>query len=205
MCPKMDFLGDKSRIRNDRCVSYRCRSPRCSCSAILPMIFGHRARLRGGRIAGDDVLVSRRHRIAAAGSGFTRQGSGRTRVMPMWCVSFGLVPRAGNRVDDYPKFVAGAHSSLGESIDRENRKLGFSNREVNRDRCSRQNQISNGIFHNRVLTRRDCRSNTVQGVLLWVAADLDVVLGEFECSQGRVTIHHVVRVVRGDRDGDRVS
>ena len=110
------------------------------------MMFGHRARLRGGRIAGDDVLVSRRHRIAAAGSGFTRQGSGRTRVMPMWCVSFGLVPRAGNRVDDYPKFVAGAHSSLGESIDRENRKLGFSNREVNCDRCSRHTKSAMASF-----------------------------------------------------------
>ena len=69
MCPKMDFLGDKSRIRNDRCVSYRCRSPRCSCIAMPSMMLGHRARLRGGRIAGDDVLVSRRRRIAAAGSG----------------------------------------------------------------------------------------------------------------------------------------
>ena len=37
------------------------------------MVLGHRARLRGGRIAGDDVLVSRRRRIAAAGSGFTRR------------------------------------------------------------------------------------------------------------------------------------
>ena len=99
-------------------------------------------------------------------------------------------------MDDDP--VAEGACSCSGGVDRK----GFTRPEG----CSYRNTRRNGlIFHNRVLTRRDCRSNTVQGVLLWVAADLDVVLGEFECSQARVTIHRVGRVVRGERDGDRVS
>ena len=94
-------------------------------------------------------------------------------------------PETGNRVDDYPKSVAGARSLLGESIDRELARSGR-NKECNRI-CSRI------ITSVRVLTRRDRLCVALQSVFQWVAADLDVELRE--------------RVIKiwSDLDRDRVS
>ena len=100
----------------------------------------------------------------------------------MWCVSFGLDRRrrrrvgTGNRVDDYP--VAGG--AFAGSIDWIS---------IFTERYSCRISRPGGTSNNRILTRRDCRTRRV---FQWVAADLDVKLGEFESVHGR-----------GERDGDR--
>ena len=99
-------------------------------------------------------------------------------------------------MDDYPIIVGGARSILVESIDRENVRTGGHNREVNNNNLPWRNGITGGIFHNRVLTRRDCLNSwiiIIQGVFQWVAADLNVILGELETR------------VRSEPDLDRVS